>query len=155
VLHEWAIQWGVPIAAVADLQRRMGLVDTEALPAAHGSSEAAVQARLRLDASVAGWRVFRNNVGVLRDDRGVPVRYGLANDTAALNAKLKSADLIGLRPVRILHAHVGSTIGQFVSLEAKEIGWRYTDTPHERSQAAWSNLINSLGGYARFTTGEL
>ena len=59
-------------------------------------AESRVQSIARLAASELGWRVFRNNVGVLRDDRGVPVRFGLANDSKSLNEQIKSGDLRAL-----------------------------------------------------------
>ena len=54
-----------------------------------------------LKASKLGWRLWRNNVGVLKDERGVPIRFGLANTSKAVNGELKSGDLIGIRPVLI------------------------------------------------------
>ena len=38
-----------------------------------GLSEADVQAHIRLAVSKMGWTIWRNNVGVLKDARGVPV----------------------------------------------------------------------------------
>lgn len=117
-----------------------------------------VQSSIRLEAPTRGVRLFRNNVGVLLDKRGVPVRYGLANDTAKLNEKLKSADLIGWRRVLITPAMVGHIIAQVVSRECKPTGW----TParegtqlfaHEEAQREWARIINEDGGDARFATG--
>jgi hypothetical protein len=154
-LDTWARDWGVPAAALADLRHRIGL---DAPPpqeqGARGLSEAAVQANVRLEASRKGLRVFRNNVGVLEDRRGVPVRYGLANDSKTVNTSLKSGDLIGLRPVVITPAHVGQTIGQFVSRECKRADWRHRPADeHEQAQLRWALLVLSLGGDAAFATG--
>lgn len=118
--------------------------------------ECDIQARLRLEASKLGWRLFRNNVGVMIDSRGVPVRYGLANDSKQVNAHIKSADLIGIRPVLITQEMVGTTIGQFVSVECKASGWKFNpNDSHEQAQQRWADIVTSLGGIARFSTGEL
>jgi hypothetical protein len=156
-LIEWALQWGIPAPAVADLQRRMGLDDPTAMPAAPespGRSEAAAQMDVRLEASEKGMRLWRNNVGAAYMDDGSFLRYGLANDSKTINAAIKSADLIGIRPIVITPAWLGSTIGQFVSREIKKPGWRYTGTDRERAQLAWANTINSFGGDAQFATGR-
>jgi hypothetical protein len=153
-LETWAIQWGVPFAALADLRARLRLNGADYMPEHAGASEAAVQAVVRLEASRKGVLLWRNNVGALKDERGVPVRYGLANTTAAENKILKSGDLIGVRPVLIGPQHVGHTIGQFVSREVKEKGWSYSATPREEAQLAWAQLILSAGGDASFCSGE-
>jgi hypothetical protein len=154
-LDAWARDWSIPAAALADLRSRIGLESPP--PAEHGArglSEAAVQANLRLEASRAGLRVWRNNVGVLEDRRGVPVRYGLANDSATVNKSLKSGDLIGIRPVLITQAHVGHTLGQFVSREAKREDWCHRpNDEHEQAQLRWALLVLSLGGDAAFARG--
>jgi hypothetical protein len=147
-ISQWCAKWAIPYSALIDLQTMLGVLDPE--PGALGRSEAAVQADVRVEGSQKGYRLWRNNVGALLDARGVPVRYGLCNDTPRMNAALKSGDLIGIRPVHITPAHVGQTIGQFVSLECKEEGWHYTGTPREQAQQAWAALVVSLGGHARF-----
>ena len=147
-ISTWCLKWAIPYSALIDLQQTLGVLDAD--PGVPGRSEAAVQADVRVEASQKGYRLFRNNVGALLDSRGVPVRYGLANDTAKMNQRIKSGDLIGIRPILIGSEHVGQTIGQFVSLECKEEGWHYTGTPREEAQAAWAALIMSLGGDARF-----
>jgi hypothetical protein len=153
-LETWAIQWGVPYAALADLRERLRLNGADYMPEKAGASEAAVQAAVRLEASRKGVYLWRNNVGALKDERGVMVRYGLANTSAGENKILKSADLVGVRPVLIGPQHVGQTIGQFVSREIKQKGWTYSATPREEAQLAWANLILSVGGDASFCSGE-
>lgn len=116
-------------------------------------AESNVQSEARLRASQMGWRLFRNNVGVLMDDTGRPVRYGLANDSKAMNSEYKSGDLVGVRPVLILPEHVGRTLGVFVSVECKHPDWR--PTPGDKryqAQKRWADMITSLGGYARIIT---
>ena len=154
MLNEWAIRWGVPYAALDDLRVRLGVLAAEPAPVpAAPHSEAWVQGQVRLEAPRLGMRLWRNNVGALKDERGVPVRYGLANESPAMNRVIKSADLIGIRPVVIGPEHVGHTIGRFVSIECKEEGWHFTGTSHEEAQQAWAALIVSLGGEARFING--
>lgn len=151
-LYTWARQWGVPFEAVQDLQKRLtgdvGGVTIE------GLSEAAVQTRTRVRASMMGWRLWRNNVGVLTDEKGRPVRYGLANESSQINKEIKSGDLIGVRPVTITQAMVGSVIGQFVSVECKAHGWRYAGTPREQAQLKWAQVVQGLGGWASFVSDE-
>jgi hypothetical protein len=113
-------------------------------------SEAHIQDALRLAAPRAGYMLFRNNVGVLKDERGVPVRYGLANESAAINQKWKSGDLIGWHSVVITPDMVGKTIAQFVSRECKPEGWRFSNSPREEGQAKWAGLVNAAGGDACF-----
>jgi hypothetical protein len=137
------------VEAVRDLEHQLGALDHKPT-VGDGLSEADVQNTERLRASKAGGRLWRNNVGVLTADNGRPVRYGLCNDSAAVNKHLKSSDLIGIQPVRITRAHVGRVIGQFVARETKRQGWKYTGTERERAQLAYLELVLSLGGDARF-----
>lgn len=154
ILHDWAIRWGVSMAALQDLGQHLGLEGAGSIPdGLRGSGEAAAQAAVRLEAAQKGVRLYRNNVGALIDERGVPVRFGLANDSAAMNKVIKSADLIGIRPIVITPLHVGATIGQFVSREMKAPGWRYTATEREQAQQRWALLVANLGGDAGFATG--
>lgn len=152
-LHQWAIKWGVSQAALEDLRRQMGQDDPPPPPSTAGKGEAWAQSQVRLEASAKGCRLWRNNVGALKDERGVPVRYGLANDSKQMNEAIKSADLIGVRPLLITPGHVGAVVGQFLSREMKPPGWRYTGQGREPAQLAWAELITSLGGDAGFATG--
>ena len=116
------------------------------------ASEALVQQQLLIRASELNWRLFRNNVGCAIDARGVPIRYGLCNASKAQNQQFKSGDLIGIRPVLITQAHVGTVVGQFVSVEAKREGWRPRDNDqHEQAQRRWAELVTELGGFAVMT----
>lgn len=155
-LHDWARRWGVSAEALRDLQATLGTWAAPLPPGstATGKSESWAQNEVRLEASERGVAMFRNNVGALKDERGRVVRFGLANDSAALNDVIKSGDLIGVRPVVITPAHVGQTIGQFVSREIKAPGWQYSGTGREPAQLAWAALINSKGGDAAFATGR-
>ena len=154
-LINWAIRWQIPPAALDDLRAGLGLIAGAAItPPTKGTSEAAVQAAVRLEAARKGCRLFRNNVGALTDERGVPVRYGLANDSKQVNERIKSADLIGWRRRLITPDMVGSHIAQFLSREIKELGWQYAATPREQAQAAWAGLVLADGGDAGFAAGE-
>lgn len=117
-------------------------------------SESRVQANVRLEAARKGVKLWRNNVGVLKDERGVPIRYGLANDSKRLNEVCKSGDLIGWRPVLIAPSHLGQTIAQFVSRECKRAGWKYKGDAHEQAQLKWAQAVVADGGDACFTSGE-
>jgi hypothetical protein len=151
---QWAIRNRVSAQALAELSAIFtpslpALVDPQTAP----QSEAAVQSLVRLEAVKSGARLWRNNVGALLDDRDVPVRYGLANDTKRLNETVKSGDLIGWRAVIVTPRHVGSTIAQFISRECKRPGWQFSGTDHERAQLRWAELVTADGGDAAFCTG--
>ena len=152
-LNEWAIKWRVPYEAVEDLRRSFGMItDPDVIIA--GESEAAVQNRVRLEASRNGCRLWRNNVGATYTDDGSFIRYGLTNDSQQMNAKMKSSDLVGIKPLLIKSEHVGSVIGVFLAREIKEGGWNYTGTDREVGQLNFLKLVASLGGDAAFATGE-
>ena len=105
--------------------------------------EADVQNTIRIEGAKVGLLLFRNNVGVLKDKNDRPVRFGLANDSAELNRKYKSSDLIG----------VDSRCGVFVAIEVKEPGWKYNpNDEHEVAQRAFLDLIIAKGGLATFAT---
>lgn len=151
-LYSWALKWGVPLAALQDLDRELGLGDA-VIGDSYGQSEAAAQAAVRLEAASKGMRLWRNNVGALTDERGVPIRFGLANDSAKINKVIKSGDLIGINSKPITLAEVGQPRGQFLSREIKKPGWAYSATPHEQAQYRWNLLVCAAGGDACFATG--
>lgn len=154
-VYEWARRWGVPVPAINEMLAAYGAYDP--VPAVTGASgsESRNQSELREAIAHRGGRLWRNNVGALLDSRGVPVRYGLANDSKALNAVIKSGDLIGIQPRLVTADMVGTVIGQFISREVKATGWHYTGTAREQAQLRWAMLVNQLGGDAKFSTETL
>lgn len=140
-LYEWAKRWGVPFEAIQEYRRLVG-VEIPAGGSATGS-EAGATKRVRLEAARQGILLWRNNVGVARDQSDRVIRYGLANDSAGMNRRVKSSDLVGLRPD-----------GQFVAREVKAPGWHYSGSAHEQAQLRFLELVLAHGGDAAFATGE-
>lgn len=154
ILSTWAVRHNIPAAAVQELRALLiGADTTPTTPEA--ASEAAVQNKVRMRAADSGGRLWRNNIGAGKLENGSFVRWGLCNDSEAVNRQVKSADLIGVLPVLIAPEHVGQTIGQFWSVECKRPGWRFTGTEREKAQLRWIEAITALGGRACFSTGEL
>ena len=152
MINQWAIKWGIPAEAIADLQTMLGASGYHT--ATKGPSEASAQQKIVLETSKIGARMWRNNNGAAEDAKtGRSIRYGLANDSKQMNAKIKSSDLIGIRPLKITPAHVGDTIGVFTSIEVKKPGWKYKGTNRESAQFAWLLMVASFGGFAMFATG--
>ena len=151
-LHEWAHKWKIDHVALRDLLAQLGALAHEptAIP---GESEAAIQTRVRIAASQAGGRLWRNNVGATQTETGQFIRYGLCNESTAVNRRVKSSDLIGIKPLLITEGHVGAIVGQFVAREVKRGGWKYSATAREVAQLNFINLVDAMGGDAKFTTG--
>lgn len=161
--QEWADSY--PQAASALLQVLAPAAEYN--PASEGKSEAYAQQQARLSIARRGGLAWRNNVGASKSKEShrcpccgfafevkqPPIRWGLCNDSHQLNAKIKSSDLIGIMPVLITTAMVGSTIGQFIAVETKRPGWSYKGDDHEVAQLAWLQLIASKGGVSMFSTG--
>lgn len=152
-LTQWAIKWGVPYEAIDDLRKQFGTVCTDP-PHKVGDSEAAIQNKVRIEASKKGLRLWRNNVGACMDENGNHVRYGLANDSKKMNDLIKSSDLIGIKPVLIEPYHVGQVLGQFVAREIKAGNWSYSGTAREEAQLRFLELVTALGGDASFAKNE-
>ena len=140
------------------------LVDIE------GGSESLAQQQARFRIAKTGAMSWRNNVGATKaketnicpacrfkfEVHKQPVRYGLANDSSAMNKKIKSSDLILCIPRKITPDMVGQIIGQFGAIEVKKPGFVFNPKDeHQAAQANWLQLITSLGGYASFSTGEV
>lgn len=148
-MHDWAKKWGVSSEALAELSSMMAPSHAEEPSKIPGDDEQAVQSEVRLEASEKGARLWRNNVGAIRTDTGM-LRYGLANDSPAVNKDIKSSDLIGIRPVTIRPDMVGGTVGVFLAREVKRRDWQWRGSPREWAQLRFIGLVNSLGGDACF-----
>ena len=97
-------------------------------------SEADLMRAIQLDCSVGDVRLFRNNVGVLQDNKGHYIRYGLA---------VGSSDLIGWRTVTIMPRDVGNDVAVFCAIETKSLSGLLT-----KPQRAFIDTVNLSGGFA-------
>lgn len=103
-------------------------------------SESVVQQQIQLAAPRHGATLWRNNVGAAQDATGRYIRYGLGNVSAQLTSRITSVDLIGM-----LH-----DTGQFLAIEVKREGWKFTGTERELAQRAFIDLVLSRGGIGAF-----
>jgi hypothetical protein len=159
LLTQWAQRWGIPQVALDEL---VAMTHADRQPPAvpdGATTEQGASKHLALQAAQAGDVLWRNNVGATKAKcpecgyQTAPVRYGIANDTPAMNKLTKSSDRIGIRRVVIQPEHVGHTIGQFTAREVKKPGWKYTGTEREQAQLRFIELVTSMGGDACFSTG--
>lgn len=147
-LHRWAADWNIPRAALMDLQLRL-------MPPTVKTDEAVrpehtVTTHVLRSATLAGVWLTRNNVGAGKVS-GRFMRWGLCNESAAVNDVIKSADLIGWRKVLIGPHHVGRQIAQFASVEVKASDWKPSDNEHDVAQARWRDWVLASGGFATIT----
>jgi len=115
--------------------------------------EGAVIARILIEASSAGWRLFRNSTGQAWAGRqvgetilggGIRAVILEAPRRISFGLAVGSSDLIGWRPVTITPDMVGRTIAQFVALEAKSDGYKTVT----EEQGAFLAAVARAGGYA-------
>jgi len=104
-------------------------------------TETDVQNLTRLAVQAAGGVAWRNNRGALPDERGIPVRFGLANDSSQLDRTFKTGDLVGMTPG-----------GLFLMLECKAPGWKWRGTDREVAQWNAIKYVRERGGRAGFVT---
>lgn len=97
------------------------------------SYEQSIQNDIRLELGNGDTRLFRNNTGCLRNDRGRVVCFGLAKG---------SSDLIGWREIEITEEMVGQKIAIFVAIEVKDKG---RVTPEQRR---FISCVKQAGGFA-------
>ena len=158
LLTQWALRHSVSYDALSELVGMMTRDDVESsVGTVVPGTEAWVTSQVRLEASSKGIKLMRNNVGACQDKTGRLIRYGLMNDSKQMNERIKSPDLVGIRPVLITQEMVGHTIGQFVGREVKEQGWSWTGTPHEVAQMRFHEWAVGLGADSCFAndTGTL
>lgn len=98
-------------------------------------SETAILQDIRLAlGQTPGLRVFRQNVGAIKDRNNRLVRYGLCTG---------SADLIGWQSVVITPDMVGQRFARFVSIEVKTPTGRLSP-----EQETWQAAVQKAGGIA-------
>ncbi len=148
-LAAWAQRHGVSQGALNELTQIFTCPDAP-VTTPNLVSEAGVQNAMRIEASRAGVRLWRNNVGACKDERGRLIRYGLNNESKDINKVSKSSDLIGIKPVLITQGMVGSTVGQFIAREVKAPGWVYRATEREVAQLSFMQFVVANGGNACF-----
>lgn len=99
-------------------------------------------------------RLMRNNTGVLKDQSGRPVRFGLGNESPKINKIYKTGDYVGWFPVTITPEMVGKTIAVFANIEVKAVGFTvkldYNPKSREYAQNNFNQLVISHGGIAGF-----
>lgn len=120
-------------------------------------SETQVQNEIRLAAAYDGLECWRNNVGACVDQNGRMIRYGLANDSKQLNERIKSSDLVLIRPVLITAAHIGMRLGVAGFIECKAEGWQFEkcygkEKKRAEAQAAFMQIARNAGALAGFAT---
>ena len=148
-LDAWAQRHGITPQARAELVALLDVVpDPPAAPSA--KSEAATQASVRLCAPVYGGVLWRNNVGAFVGEDGVPIRFGLANDSRRVNKRVKSSDLIGVFPFLVGPEHIGKTVGIFTAIECKRAAWTWGGSDREKAQRKFHNIVRVAGGVAGF-----
>ena len=118
------------------------------------TSETVVQQQTRLEhCRLTNGQNWRNNSGACTDDTGRLIRYGLGNDSAQLNAQIKSSDLIGITPTLITPGMVGYSLCVFTAYEITPSGW--TLRPGDKrglAQARFHDIVRAACGYAGFVT---
>lgn len=101
------------------------------------TTEKDVERTLILHASQCGGTLFKNNVGMYKDQRGNVVRFGLCKG---------SSDLIGWTPIIITPDMVGSKIAVFTAVEVKlNKNGKYRATEEQKN---FINAVKYNGGYA-------
>ena len=106
--------------------------------------ESNMQKLIMLSISEYGSTVWRNNTGVLKNEAGIPIRFGLC---------VGSSDLVGITPVTITQDMVGKTVGVFTAVEVKTPKGR-TSPEQDRFLEAVRNA-GGIAGVARSPTEAL
>ncbi len=98
-------------------------------------SETSILQNIRLDLGLLPEvKIFRNNTGALRDDKGRPVTFGLHPG---------SPDLVGWRTVIVTPEMVGKPLAVFLGIEVKTRFGRPTE-----QQQLFLETVRSAGGMA-------
>lgn len=113
--------------------------------------ETSVQQRVQLRMAQQGHQIWRNNVGACETVDGRQIRFGLANTSKEMNAKIKSSDLIGITTITITPDMVGQQIGVFTAPEIKATDWVFRPSDKRAvAQNAFHDIVRQAGGFAGF-----
>lgn len=96
--------------------------------------------------------LFRNNSGVLKNEYGIPIRFGLGNISSQINRIFKSSDQIGITDVICT---CGKQYGVFTAIEIKKPDWKFRDS--DKTSVGQLNFINKIrakNGIAGFIQNE-
>lgn len=116
-------------------------------------TELPVQQLIRLDAGSLNNPLWRNNSGAFKTPTGRWVRFGLGNDSEAVNAVMKSSDLIGGTRTFITPDMVGKTLFVFTAVECKPPDWHMIPSDDRaKAQLTFIELVRRHGGLAGFAT---
>ncbi len=94
--------------------------------------ESSIMKAIQIAVSGTGTRLFRNNVGRVRDFEGRYIQFGLCPG---------SSDLIGWRPIKVTSDMVGRTIAIFVAIEVKKPAGHVTP-----EQVNFIETVQAAGG---------
>lgn len=113
-----------------------------------------VAQRVQLEWANLGGLPMRNNVGACEDATGRFIRYGLMNESAKMNAQIKSSDYIGITPTLITPQMVGYYLGVFTAIETKASDWKFSQADQRAvAQARFHDIVRAHCGFAGFATG--
>lgn len=149
-LFRWAEEHGVSGEALLELftppiAESKGFTGGE-------NTETSIQKRIVLATNTTRSLLLRNNSGAFKNSTGRFVRFGLGNESAKVNARFKSSDLIGVTPVLIEPCHVGRTFGVFTAVETKAPGWNYRPTEREKAQKYFLEVFAARGAICCFAS---
>ena len=151
-IFTWAGKHGISATGIIELMDLLDPTRRSVNIPANATSEAAVQAKLRVRAAQLGAALWRNNSGACKDETGRLVRYGLGHDSSRISAEWKSSDLIGIMPRQIEQHHVGQVWGVFAAVEVKAPGWSKARNDREVAQGNFGANVLALGGYFKFAS---
>ena len=150
-ITHWAQRHNVSPAALRELTEIL-CPDIHTSDAEGYGNEAQVQAQIRKASPFAKAWLGRNNRGAMEKD-GRWIRFGLANDSNAIDKVFKSGDLIGITPRLVMPEHIGQVWGLFTNVEVKEPGWKFTPGDKRAiAQLAFNRHVIKYGGIAGFCT---
>lgn len=159
ILSDWANRHAIGDQAMAELYAIMGYQPELPTEIEGNAEESYVQSVVRLAAPIQGYNLGRNNRGALKNEAGVPIRFGWLNDTSALDKVCKTGDLLGYQSgwFRDYETCEPVKVAVFAMVECKKAKWAGYNPNNERENAQMRaiQMVLAGGGIAGFTKGEL